>query len=310
MKKPLSNGKGSPLILEKGEALAELGDWSVFSETLPNIEVRVGAIYALERISQDSPRDHIQIMEILTAYIRENAPVGNLDPSEEPFIPARPRTDVQAALDVIGRRDLERIALEHSKRYRLDLREVDLSGANMSRGSFQGAIFFGGRFEATSFRVSDLRAARFQGSLLNYADFSNANLCGAILDRATITKFPGWNMSFMQAKCIRGLSMAGSDFSAINFLRSEPSHSPTFATEDTKLDYYILSQRKKLSEDIRKFAHFLLEADVKDIDDIRGRLEESGFLYWSPYKSHDLSTAHLRELLWDHLGLKGFPYRD
>ena len=38
--------------------------------TLPNIEVRIGGLYALERIAQDSDRDHIQIMEILCAYIR------------------------------------------------------------------------------------------------------------------------------------------------------------------------------------------------------------------------------------------------
>ncbi|MEL6266880.1 MAG: hypothetical protein AAFR52_14740, partial [Pseudomonadota bacterium] len=43
-------------------------------ETVPNLEVRLGAIYALERIAQDSERDHIPIMETLCAYIRENAP--------------------------------------------------------------------------------------------------------------------------------------------------------------------------------------------------------------------------------------------
>ena len=40
----------------------------------PNIEVRLGAIYALERIAIDSPRDQWTIMEILTAYVRQNAP--------------------------------------------------------------------------------------------------------------------------------------------------------------------------------------------------------------------------------------------
>lgn len=48
--------------------------------TLPNVEVRIGAIYALERIGQDSSRDHIQIMEILTAYIRENSPSTGSEP--------------------------------------------------------------------------------------------------------------------------------------------------------------------------------------------------------------------------------------
>ena len=48
-------------------------------ETLPNIEVRIGGILSLERIAQDSTaydhgRDHVRCMEILCAYIRENAP--------------------------------------------------------------------------------------------------------------------------------------------------------------------------------------------------------------------------------------------
>jgi hypothetical protein len=40
------------------------------SVTEPNIEVRLGAIYALERIAKDSERDHWPIMEVLCAYIR------------------------------------------------------------------------------------------------------------------------------------------------------------------------------------------------------------------------------------------------
>ncbi len=45
-----------------------IGDWEEIEETLPNLEVRLGAIYALERIAQDSERDHIPIMETLCAY--------------------------------------------------------------------------------------------------------------------------------------------------------------------------------------------------------------------------------------------------
>lgn len=33
----------------------------------------LSGIYALERIAQDSKKDHWPIMEILTAYVRENA---------------------------------------------------------------------------------------------------------------------------------------------------------------------------------------------------------------------------------------------
>ena len=47
-------------------------------ESVPNIEMRMGAILSLERIAQDSTandkgRDHVRVMEILCAYIRENS---------------------------------------------------------------------------------------------------------------------------------------------------------------------------------------------------------------------------------------------
>jgi hypothetical protein len=38
------------------------------------MEVRLGGIYALERIAKDSDKDYWVIMETLTAFIRENAP--------------------------------------------------------------------------------------------------------------------------------------------------------------------------------------------------------------------------------------------
>jgi hypothetical protein len=47
-------------------AIEHLGD--------TRLTVRLGGIYALERIAIDSPKDHWQIMEVLTAYVRDNAP--------------------------------------------------------------------------------------------------------------------------------------------------------------------------------------------------------------------------------------------
>ena len=86
-------------------------DGKITENTDANIEVRLGAVYALERISQDSDRDHMQIMEILCAYIRTNAP---LDP-ETSMSSKEPRADIQAALTVIGRRAPDKIALERTR---------------------------------------------------------------------------------------------------------------------------------------------------------------------------------------------------
>jgi hypothetical protein len=41
------------------------------------LEVRLGGIYALERIARDSPTDHWTIIEVLSTYVRENSPARN-----------------------------------------------------------------------------------------------------------------------------------------------------------------------------------------------------------------------------------------
>ena len=39
----------------------------------PALEIRLGGIYALERIARDSVDDHWNVMEVLTAYVRNNS---------------------------------------------------------------------------------------------------------------------------------------------------------------------------------------------------------------------------------------------
>ena len=60
-------------------------------KTVPNLEVRLGGIYALSRVARDSPRDHISIMEILCAYIRENFPEGNAEKFSQDKIATFPK---------------------------------------------------------------------------------------------------------------------------------------------------------------------------------------------------------------------------
>ena len=46
------------------------------------LDVRIGGIYALERVARDSAKDHPTVMEVLTAFIREH--------SREPWPPPDP----------------------------------------------------------------------------------------------------------------------------------------------------------------------------------------------------------------------------
>ena len=40
----------------------------------PALDVRLGGLYSLERLAQESPEDHVPIIEILAAFVREHAP--------------------------------------------------------------------------------------------------------------------------------------------------------------------------------------------------------------------------------------------
>jgi hypothetical protein len=99
------------------------------------LDVRIGGIYALERIARDSPRDHPMVMEVLTTFIREHLhepwpPPGDSAPQAR----ARSiRTDVQAALTVVGRRDARR------DKQAIDLTRADLSEATLTDAKLAGA---------------------------------------------------------------------------------------------------------------------------------------------------------------------------
>ena len=102
----------------------------------PNLEVRIGAIFALERIARDSDRDHWPIMQTLTAYVRENAPV--LEDSD--WVQDNPRIDVQTILTVLGRRHRRS---EETNNQWLDLRTTDLRRAHLERAHLQDARLHG-----------------------------------------------------------------------------------------------------------------------------------------------------------------------
>ena len=109
------------------------------------LEIRLGAIYALERIANDSERDHWPIVEILTAFIRTHAP---WPPRSDVDLPAR-SVDIQAVLRVLRRRNL---ALEKQPERTLDLRNVDFRGADLAGAQINDADLSGVHFETATLR--------------------------------------------------------------------------------------------------------------------------------------------------------------
>jgi uncharacterized protein YjbI with pentapeptide repeats len=253
--------QGTPPPAREGLA-AFPGDWQSFESTEPNIEVRLGAIYALERISQDSDRDHIRVMEILCAYIRENAPARDapdhglgdwpdypdgmteaereerkealLDRSTalRAWLNTLPhfRTDLQAAITVIGRRRLDRIALERTPMNRngvsdfhLDLRRTNLQGANLIGLDLRRADLSFSRLEGAVLRKAGMERANLTEARMEVADLWKARAEGAKLWRARMEGAVLWGARMERAFCssarmegvdLRAARMEGANLSA------------------------------------------------------------------------------------------------
>ena len=158
-------------------AIAQIG---AFNEKKPNIEVRLGGIYSLERIARDSYRDYKKIMDILCAYVRETA----LRKSREKRSPTNIREDIQSAIDVLGSEIEGLDSSQKEPKFRINLENCNLSGYNFSEGNFNrdtennknGAIFDKSKFEQSRFYKTDLSYASFDKAILTKADFEEAIL--------------------------------------------------------------------------------------------------------------------------------------
>lgn len=131
-----------------------------------DLQVRIGGIYALERIAQDSARDHWPVMEVLTAFVRERTRDAEL-PDRRRHTPNHPMADVQAALTVIGRRDSEKDP---------ENQDIDLSGANLTAANLRNASLEGAELDNANLQRAWLGGANLRDGWLLGADLRNAVL--------------------------------------------------------------------------------------------------------------------------------------
>ena len=163
-----------------------------------SMHTRLGGIYALERIAKDSAGDYLQVMEDLTAFVREESPwppkvkdsaindttgpVKLPDSAEceqsEALLTKTPAlsTDVQAVITVLGRL---KPSYQEGDTRRVDLSETDLRRLKAKKANFKGFDLRGAHLEG-----ADLREAHFEGANLNYAYLRGATLWEAHLEGA------------------------------------------------------------------------------------------------------------------------------
>ncbi|MEM9927367.1 MAG: pentapeptide repeat-containing protein [Cyanobacteria bacterium P01_D01_bin.50] len=176
-----------------------------------NVTTRTGAIYALERVAEESPQEYWTIMEILTAFVRENG-VNTGQNKASTVTEHKIPTDIQAALTVIGRRNasLDRenqkldlrnaqirgVDLSNANLQRVDLRNSDLCGAclhgtDLYRANLDGALLCQSNLYEVNLQEASLKGANLAGSIINKgllygANLRDANLCGASLRAANL----------------------------------------------------------------------------------------------------------------------------
>jgi hypothetical protein len=206
------------------KAIEQLGDNE-------HLTIRLGGIYALERIAVDSERDHPTVVEVLSAFVREaSRRLGTPRPAQRTAqVPAEtpdtvapntatephPATDIQAAIAVLGRLpqrsgvsrgDLSGALLAGAQLVEADLSgaefyRADLSGAQLLGADLSGADLAGANLSDADLYRADLSGARLvgadlSGALLGVADLSGArlgeaNLLGATLHRADLRQARG-----------------------------------------------------------------------------------------------------------------------
>jgi hypothetical protein len=205
------------------------------------LEIRLGGIYALEPIAgdslamEDSPgRDYSTVMEVLTAYVRENTPQapgpsegsaevaspsnkatteaneGAMDPA--PPEPRRPTADIQAILDVLSRTQA-RVPEEY--RTSLDLHEANLRGADLKGANLQDAHLVEADLEGAilwdaNFQEANLREANLFGASLVRANLQGATLFGADLEGASLAR------ANLQGAYLEGVNLQGAELYGAN----------------------------------------------------------------------------------------------
>jgi len=158
---------------------AELSDRFMKSvELLSNssLPVRVGAIASLEQVTQESESYRWSVMELLAAYIRDEAPW----PADPDHHSGNQRVqqaslDIQAALDVLKKQDWTKSPRQ------LNLTNTDLRGADLEQANLDRAFLSNANLSGANLADATLTHCDLANSILHGANLAGANLDGAIL---------------------------------------------------------------------------------------------------------------------------------
>ncbi|WP_436528546.1 pentapeptide repeat-containing protein [Actinoplanes sp. HUAS TT8] len=163
------------------------------------LSIRLGGIYALQRLMIDSPADQPAVVQVLCAFVRAHA---SSKPDSLPAVARPAPTDVRAAVTVLSHRphpsqyplDFSTVllGLEDAELSSADLTGVDLRGVDLTGADLNGADLTGADLTAADLRLADLTGARLtranlHGAILIGADLTRTDLANADLSVADLT---------------------------------------------------------------------------------------------------------------------------
>lgn len=206
-----------------------------------SMDVRLGAVYSLQRIMEDAPGDQPAISNVLATYVRTHAVSEAKDE-------AAASPDVHAALAVLANRDSA-----HDGTFTLDLRRAHLSGIELSSTYRTRESIDSG----ANFARADLRDANLAGASLRHADLRHADLRGTDLVDADLN-----SADLREATVDSGLRHA-------HLTGADLSHQllPMFDLSGGKLSGADLSHAWLREADLSRA--FLVQADLRHAD-LRG----------------------------------------
>lgn len=206
VKRQRTNNAGTLLFEDGADGKPNLKRPIYDELTMPNLEVRIGSIYALERVANESAEDRPQIFEIFCAYVSNNAdPPGIYAyPPLERYAIKEPEPSVderfRSVPDGMGRHwaaDLRPPRPDTRAAIAVIVRCIDRFSAETGTDALPALTFTGANLQRADLRRADLRGVKFEDCKLDGADleksdlsktmFQNCSLIGASINGATLT---------------------------------------------------------------------------------------------------------------------------
>jgi uncharacterized protein YjbI with pentapeptide repeats len=282
--------------------------------------IKLGGLYALEKIARDNRQYHGQIIEVLCAFVRLHAPldieIEEMNDEEmrtQENNAKKPKLTVQAALTIIGRRNasFEHVSKLRTLRNRFNSRFNQFLGSYILPENKQDRVFL-------DFSSTNLEGANFDNANLELSDFSNANLkkaffWGADLEMATLSKV---NLSFANLSCanLRSAGISSANLEGA-FLRNSNLEYAELLTSNLKDAHLEKANLKKtnfegavLTTANLDYAN-LEEADLEEAN-LEGAILEGANLKKANLQGANLRAANLEGAILDEAILEYANFKD